>query len=374
MPFARVESVELGSCSPGNEEEENKFREVKMSGKNVQKKERRKKAGVINRRTAVWAIVMVLASGFSNFPLAWGKDYPNKPIQMITPYGPGGESDLAARALASVVPEYLGQPLIVINRGGAGGALACSAVAQAKADGYTLLLARTGSNAIFPALNPKAPFQYDAFTPMALLQVDPNVMAVRADSPYKTIQDLIQGLRAKPGQLRYSTSGPGTVLNLGVQITFKEAGLPKTSATMIPFDSGGKAVTALLGGHVDFLFVNTPPVIGHVMAGKLRALAVTTPQRLKDFPDVPTFAEVGFPKVDLVGWSAIFGPKNLPGEVMEKWEQALQKVFKNPSWLAMVENQHSVPTYLNPKGMKEYLDQEYQRYYVLGRELDILIK
>ncbi len=345
-----------------------------MSGKNVQKKERRKKAGVINRRTAVWAIVMVLASGFSSFPLAWGKEYPNKPIQMITPYGPGGESDLAARALASVIPEYLGQPVIVINRGGAGGALACSAVAQAKADGYTLLLARTGSNAIFPALNPKAPFQYDDFIPMALLQVDPNVMAVRAGSPYKTIQDLIQGLRAKPGQLRYSTSGPGTVLNLGVQITFKEAGLPKTSATMIPFDSGGKAVTALLGGHVDFLFVNTPPVIGHVMAGKLRALAVTTPQRLKDFPDVPTFAEVGFPKVDLVGWSAIFGPKNLPGEVLEKWEQALQKVFKNPSWLAMVENQHSVPTYLNPKEMKEYLDQEYQRYYVLGRELDILIK
>jgi len=323
------------------------------------------------------SLVIALVLALSMIALqtqAWAK-YPTKPIELYTPYGPGGESDLAARALASVAHTYIGQPVLVVNKGGAGGAIACSFIKNARPDGYILLLARIGSNAILPALNPKLPYKYDDFSMMALLEINPYVLAVQTDSPIKSLKDLADTLKNKPGTLNYSTSGPGTILNMGVQLFIDLLDAKKDAATMIPYKSGGEATAALLGGHVQFIGINITPVMSHIQGGKLRALAVTTEERLKDLPNVPTFKELGYPDMGIaLGWSALFGPPKLPQEVMDAWTKALDGVKKDKTWLSLAEKLGSIPRVLAPAETKSFVDKQYQMYRKLGQKLDLIVK
>lgn len=328
------------------------------------------KIGIILR---AWLSASVLLCALC--PLATMAAYPEKPVTLVVPFGPGGASDLTARALSSVLPRYLGQPVLVVNRAGAGGVVGSTFVSHAKPDGYTMLLARVGSQAVGPALNATIPYQWDEFTFGPLIDLNPYVFVVNADSPYKTFDDLVQALKDKPGELSFSTSGPGTILNMGPQLLLNTLGLPSSAATQIPYKSGGAAVTALLGKHVDFLGVNLVSAISGIQAGKLRALVVTTQKRVASIPDTPTVAEAGYPKLEtVVGWSAIYGPPKLPKAVVDKWVAAMQAVAKDKTWIKLEQKLGSVPDVRSPEATRAFVKDQFQTYRKLGETLGLVIR
>ncbi len=327
--------------------------------------------GILRGTLLAAAAVAVVALA----PVTAAAEYPSKPITLVAPYGPGGASDLASRTLASVVPAHIGQPVLVVNRTGAGGVTGSTYVNKAKPDGYTLLLARIGCNAVTPALNSTIPYEYGDFTMLGLLELNPFVYVVKADSPFRTLDDLVKALKEKPGTLNYSTSGPGTLLNMGAQMLFDVAGLKSDAATMVPYKGGGGAATALIGGHVDFLGINLAPVLSHINAGTLRALGVTTPKRFKAIPKVPTVAEAGYPELEnIIGWSALFGPPNMPREVVDKWTRALAATAKDKAWLSLVNKLGSIPSVRPPAETRAFVDGQYKVYNALGKKLGLLVQ
>lgn len=326
-------------------------------------------------KAAFIALIVIAFAVFTLSPaMVLAEEYPAKTIKLICPFGPGGATDLAARVLASVIPEYLGQPVVVVNKPGAGGAIAFKYVVDSKPDGYIMMMTAIGSNAMLPAVNPNLPFSYNDLTYVCMVQANPNVLVVRKDAPWKTFQDLVKDIKAHPGKYKYSVSGPGTILNFGIILMLKAVGLPKDALQMVPFDSGGEATAALLGGHVDLLSVNTPPIIGHLRAGTLRGLAVTTKERLKEFPNIPTYAELGYPQIDLVGWRGVAGPPGLPDYVVKKWEDAAAKMVKSKAWLRLVEKLGDVPFYMGTAETQKFVEKEFKRYRALAEELGILVK
>jgi tripartite-type tricarboxylate transporter receptor subunit TctC len=327
------------------------------------------------RRRSILKLALAATAALALPFNAAAAEYPSKPITIVAPYGPGGSADLAARALASTAPSHLGQPIMVVNRTGAGGVTGSTFVSQSRSDGYTLLLSRVGSNGVTPALNASIPYKYDDFTFLGLLELNPYVFVVRADSPHKTLDDLVAALKADPGKLSYSTSGPGTILNMGPQMLFQLAGLKSNAATMIPYKGGGGARTALVGGHVDFLGINLAPVLDNIRSGQLRALAVTTENRYAAIPEVPTVAEVGYPQLQaVIGWSGLWGPPDLPQEVVAKWTQALAAIKNDKAWQKLTTSLGSEPHILSPEQTAEFVRTQYQTYHKLGRDLNLAVE
>ncbi len=225
--------------------------------------------------------------------------YPSKPITFIAPAAAGGDADLSGRNLAQHAQKFLNnQPILVVNRPGASTAIGSMAVRIAAPDGYTLLIARTASHAILPAVDTKVPYKWNEFTMLSLLELNPYVCAVKSDSPIKSMRELVEQMRQSPGKLNFSTSGIGTIQNFGPQYLFILAGLTKDHAVGIHYKSGGEVTTSLLGGQVQFACNNLTTFLAHFKSGTLRALMVTTPQRLADLPDVPTSRELGWPDMD----------------------------------------------------------------------------
>lgn len=302
-------------------------------------------------------------------------EYPNKAVTLIAPYGPGGASDLASRTLASVANKYVGQPVVVVNRTGAGGVTGSSFVHKSRPDGYTLLLGRVGCNCLVPAMNKTIPYKWDEFTFLGLLELNPFVYVVQADSPYKNLDDLLKAIEKSPGELSFSNSGPYGLLAVGSYMLLDAAGLKTDAATGIPYKGGGAAKTALLGGHVDFLGINLAPVLDQIQAGKLRALAVTTPERYPAIKDVPTVREAGYPSLETcIGWSALMAPANLPEEVKEKWINALQEVKVDKAWNKMTKSLGSIPDIRSPEATKEFIGKQYETYDKLGTKMGITVK
>lgn len=328
------------------------------------------------KRRRLLTIAMAVGAGlvlsWSGFAAA---EYPSKPITLVAPYGPGGASDLASRTLAAVAAGHIGQPVVVINRTGAGGVTGSTVVNKSRPDGYTLLLARVGSQSVTPALNETIPYKWDDFTFLGVLELNPFVFVVKSDSPYKTLKDLIVALKANPGKLNYSTSGPGTILNMGPQMLFDLVGLKSDAATMIPYKGGGGARTALLGGNVDFLGINLAPVLSHIQGGQLRAIAVTTKKRFNAIRDVPTVRELGYPGLEaIIGWSGLWGPPNLPKEVVDKWAKALKAIKKDKAWNKITTSLGSVPHILSLEDTKAFAKAQYKNYRALGKKLNLIIK
>lgn len=319
--------------------------------------------------------LMALALGAVMVPLAAAADYPERAITLVAPYGAGGSSDLAGRALAEAAERYLDVPVQVVNRTGAGGVTGSASVANADPDGYELLVARVGSNGVTPALDRTIPYEWDEFTFLGLIEENPYVFVVHAESPYETLEDLVVELQENPGSMTYSTSGPGTILNMGPQMLLREAGLEGTAATMIPYDGGGEARTALIGQHVDFLGINLAPVLDDIKDGTLRALAVTTEERYQEIPDVPTVSEAGYPVLhNVIGWTALFGPPGLPDDVAETWENVLQDVAGDERWNETTWNLGSVPRVESPEVTAEFVESQVGIYSELGEELDLIVE
>lgn len=298
--------------------------------------------------------------------------YPDRPITLVVPFSAGGDADVAARNLAVAAHRVMGQNLIAVNRAGAGGAIGSNAVRSAKPDGYTLLLGRVGSQVVLPALQKGLDYKWNSFTFLGLLELNPVVCAVRSESGYKTMKDLVDALRARPGKLNYSTSGPATILNFGPQLLFDVLRLGKGAATQVAYKGGSEAALAVLSGDVDFSCGNLTSMIGNIKGGKLHALMTTTPERLKDLPDVLTAREAGYPQLEaVIGWSALYGPPGLGKDVTDRWTETLAAAAKDPQWIAATEKAGSIARVMTPANTEKFAAEQYQVYERLGRELQI---
>lgn len=329
-------------------------------------------------RATIWRLAAAgawLAASLALAGAGVAQTYPQRPVTLVTPFSVGGDADLAARNLAAVIQPYLGQPLVVMNRGGANGAIGSQYVKDAAPDGYTLLLARVGSQAILPALQPDLSYRWDDFTVLGLLELNPYVCAVPKGSSYRGLADLIDAIRARPGELNYATTGPATVLNLGPQLLFDVLGLPATAAMPITYKGSGEATLAALSGQVDFVCTNYAPISGPLGDGRLRALVTTTPQRLDSLPDVPTAREAGFPQLEVItGWSALYGPPGMDPAAVRKWAGVLDGVSSSQAWRDGTRRLGSVPDVRAAGPTREFVKAQVETYRKLGSSAGISLK
>ncbi|MEI6160769.1 MAG: tripartite tricarboxylate transporter substrate binding protein [Roseococcus sp.] len=249
--------------------------------------------------------------------LAQAQAYPTRSIAFLIPFAPGGGTDIIARALQPTLQEELGQALAMENRPGASGTLAVGQLARARPDGYTMLMTTVSASAVVaPLLNPP-PFDiYRDQTPVVLAGTVPLVGVVPANSPVQDFEGFLAHARANPGVLNYSSSGVATQQHLAAELLSAQAGLRMTH---VPFRGTGQAVTEILAGRIDISFDTLPTYLPHIRAGRVRAIAVTTPERVSWLPDVPTVAEKGFPGFDANVWYMVMGPPGLPQAIAARW-------------------------------------------------------
>jgi tripartite-type tricarboxylate transporter receptor subunit TctC len=243
--------------------------------------------------------------------------FPSKPVHIFVPYAAGGAVDVLTRTLGDVVSKQWGQSVVVENRPGAGGVIASQAVATSAPDGYTLIMVASG-HATNPFLYPKIPYDtFKDFTPVSLLASSPNILLVRADSPFKTVGDVIAAARAKPGSLSFAHAGSGTSTHMAGELLKSLAGIELNG---IPYKGGAPAINDLLGGQIPLSFNNGPESVGQLQAGTVRALAVTTASRAPFLPDVPSMSET-LPGYDTEVWWGLLGPAGMPADVVAKLSQ-----------------------------------------------------
>lgn len=321
-----------------------------------------------------WLLValLIVALCFSGLTLA--ASYPTKPIQLIVPFGAGGATDLAARAMSAVLPKYIGQPVVVINKPGAGGSIGVEYVTRSKPDGYTMCMAAIASNQLGPAFNPNLPFKYDECTFVARVQLSPGVIAVKKDAPWKTVDELLAEIKKHPGTIMYGSSGMGSLHTMGSNLLLKAAKINLNDAIHIPFNSGAEQATAIIGGHTNFSYINLSEVISNVRNGDIRLLAVAAPKRLADFPDVPTFKEIGYPTVNVVGWRGVTGPVGLPSSVVKKWNDAIKKMMKDPKWIEMTNKIQDIPNYEDAKEFEKNFRIEFKLAQEVANEMGLMQK
>jgi tripartite-type tricarboxylate transporter receptor subunit TctC len=254
---------------------------------------------------------------------ATAQTWPSRPIRILVGFAPGGGTDLVARSIAPRMSEVLGTPVVVENRPGASGTIAADIAAKSSADGYTLLMGHSNSNAIAPFVLPSVPYDPVAdFTPITYIGYVPNVLALNPDVPAKTVAELVALAKSKPGHYTYASSGIGSTQHLAGALFCK---LTDTQINHIPYKGSGQAIGDLVSGQVSMNFDTMPPVLEFIKAGKLRALAISTPKRLSQLADVPTFEEVGIRGFDVTNWYSIMGPKNLPKDIVTKVNDAVHR-------------------------------------------------
>jgi tripartite-type tricarboxylate transporter receptor subunit TctC len=264
---------------------------------------------------------------------------------------------------------------VVLNRPGGSGSLGSQQVKDATPDGYTLLVARVASHAVLPALNKKLSYKWNDFAFIGLLELNPVACVVNADSPYRTLDDLKRAITTQPRKLNYSSSGIGTILHLGAQMLLQAFDVPPDAAIHVPYKGGGEAALAVLSKDVDFSCLNFPSVVGQIQGKRVRALAVLTPERLKDIPDVPTAREAGYPQLEaIVGWSALLGPPKMDRAALAKWVETLAAVAHDPAWSASEQRIGSIPRMLSPQETERFMGEQYAIYAKLGAQLHLELK
>jgi len=293
--------------------------------------------------------------------------YPDKPIRMIVPFAPGGGTDSIARTLGAAMSQTLGQPVIVDNRPGAGTIIGTDLVAKSTPDGYTLVVA-TFAHAVNPSLMAKLPYDTEkAFAPIALLARGPNVLVVRSDSPYKSVQDVLNAARANPGKLTFASQGNGTSAHLAGEM-FNN--LAKVQTTHVPYKGAGPAMTDLLGGQVDMMFATAAAAAPMVASGKLRALGVTTPKRSPALKDVPAIAE-SIPDYSMESWYGIFAPAGTPADVVAKLNAAANKATGNADFRKRLEPEGLSVTTGAPAELDTYVRGEEARWRKVIKENNV---
>ena len=286
--------------------------------------------------------------------------YPAKPVTMIVPFPPGGVADIVGRPLASMMEKTLRQPVVVVNRTGAGGAVGMAAVAKSAPDGYTILMGLS-SISIFPVsdrINGKLPpYEMADFAPIALITADPTVLVVRADSPWRTLKEFVATSKAYPGTVNYSSSGVYGTLHVAMEIFANAAGI---KLFHVPYQGGGPAVTALLGGQVHALASGPAAAIGQIKGGKMRALASWSTKRLDLLPEIPTFKELGY-DAEFYIWSGVFAPAATPAPIVARLREAVREAANSPDFRGAMGKVSTPVSYLDAPEFKKYWDADAAR-------------
>lgn len=285
--------------------------------------------------------------------------YPVKPIQWIIPYGAGGSTDLGVRIMAGAMAETLGVAIIPVNKPGAGGMTAAEFIVKQPADGYTVFTGSIAQNGIQLAMDTAITFSNDDFTFICMYLTQEVLVVVKADSPWKTMDDLIKAAKENPGTVSFSTSGVGTSLHVSGELLKAVAGV---DLLHVPFKSGPESMAAILGGHVSFGMHLTGDAKTMLESGEIRALATLSPKRLDDFPDIPTMTEIGYEDAVLYSWHGLVAPKGLPKEVIERLHEAAKAAVESPSVQSMMKKIGVTPTYMGPPEVFEkFVRENYEK-------------
>lgn len=282
-----------------------------------------------------------------------------RPIRIIVPFSPGGGTDTIARTLGAAMSQDLGQTVIVENKPGAGTVIGSDTVAKSAPDGSTILIA-TFAHAVNPSLRSKMPFDTDkAFDPVVLIGRSPNILVVPANSPYKSIKDLVAAAKADPGKLTFASQGVGTSAHLAGELFNTLANI---NMTHVPYKGAGPALNDLLGGQVNMMFATATAAAPLIESGKVRALGVTTSERSPVRPEVPSIAEAGVPGYAAESWYGFFVPAGTPAEVVNKLNQATAKAAKSEVFRKRVEGEGLVISTGTPKELADYVNAEQKRW------------
>lgn len=295
-------------------------------------------------------------SGISS---AFGQNFPNRPLRMISPFAPGGGTDLVGRTLAEGMAKDLGQSIVYENKPGAGTVIGSDIVAKSIGDGYTLLLTTSG-HAINQSLVKNLPFNIDtSFTNIARICKGPMMLVSRPDSPYQSIQNIIAYAKNNPSKLTYGSSGNGSAVHLAAELFKLMAGI---DLTHVPYKGAGPAFTDLLGGQLDFVFATVAGVGKFVEAGKMRAIAVTSQTRSASWPLVPTIAQSGVPGYETEVWYALFGSPGIPEPIVERLNLAAKNAANSPNFLARIEKEGIVVAVSSPAELTKLVQSEKERW------------
>ncbi len=284
--------------------------------------------------------------------------FPSHPITMVVPFPPGGVADQTGRPVAAGMEKFLKQPVVPSNKAGAGGAVGMAAVANAKPDGYTILMALSSISIIPEAdklFDRKPAYEMNQLAPIALVTSDPTILVVPAEKPWKTVADLVADAKKRSGEISFSSSGLYGTLHMAMEMFAHAAGV---KFRHVPFNGAGPAMTALLGGHVDMLASGPGVVVPHIKAGKLRALAGWGDQRVAALPDVPTFKELGYKDVEFYIWAGVFAPAATPAPVQQVLRDAVRAAVNDPDFKATMEKLQTPVSYLDAPEFKKFWDKD----------------
>lgn len=284
--------------------------------------------------------------------------YPSQPISLIVPYAAGGGADNAARILAKALSEQLGQSIVIENKSGASGSIGAGLVARAAPDGYTVLYDASAFS-INPALR-KLP--YDArkdFIPVSQAVRVPNIMVVAKNSPYNSLDDFVKAAKAEPGKHTFASYGPGSLAQMAAELLKKDTGI---DIVHIPYKGGAPALVDVISGQVDTYFANAASSLGYISGGQLKALAVTSPQRMPELPNVPTVAESGVKGFAVEEWNGFLVPARTPADVVEKLHAAVQTVLARDDVKSQLAKLGLVPVGSSPKEFAAFIDSEINRW------------
>jgi tripartite-type tricarboxylate transporter receptor subunit TctC len=283
--------------------------------------------------------------------------YPNRPITVVAPFPPGGVADLTARPVAAAMEKVLKNPVVVVNKTGAAGAVGMSYVANAKPDGYTLLMALSSISIIPEAdklFDRKPAYTMDQLIPIALISADPTIFVVNASRPWKNVKEFVDEAKKRPGEISYSSSGVYGTLHMAMEMLSHAAGI---NLKHVPYSGAGPALTAILGGHVDTLASGPAVVIPHISAGKLRPLAGWGDKRVAALPDVPTFKELGY-DIEFYIWAGLFAPRGTPAPVMKTIRESVKQAVSTAEFKSAMEKLQTPIAYLDAPEFQKFWDKD----------------
>ena len=320
-------------------------------------------------KIATHALLAALAAALPG--AAFAQAYPAKPIRLIVGFAPGGGTDTVSRVLGQKLSEWWGQQVIVENRAGATGTIGADFVAKSPPDGYTLLMGHVNSNAIAPSVFKKLPYNAERdFVTVGYVGYVPNVLAVHPSVPAHSVKELVALAKARPGELTYASSGVGSTQHLAGEKFMLDTG---TKMIHVPYKGSGQAIVDLVAGQVSLNFDTMPPVLEHIKAGKLRALAVTTPKRAGGLPDVPTLSETGLKGFDMTNWYGMMGPAGVPRDVVAKINADVNKALQDPAVRKRLVEVGTEITIMSPEQFEAFVKSEIGKYAQLIKAAKISI-
>jgi tripartite-type tricarboxylate transporter receptor subunit TctC len=286
--------------------------------------------------------------------------YPARPVRFVITFPPGGPTDSVVRVLTERLTTEWGHPMVIDNRGGAGGIVGTEIVAHAAPDGYNFLVGTAGGMSINPALQTKLPYDpFRDFVPLGMVVLNPQILVVHPSLPVTNVKELVAYAKARPGQLNFASSGTGTATHLGLELLKLVSGI---DVVHVPYKGGAPAVTDVMAGQAQLIFVSIPSVLPQVRAGRLRGLAVSTARRSASAPDIPTVAESGYPGFEYSNWNALFAPAKTSPAIVTRVNSAVVKILSEPDVAQRLSKMGADPAPGTPDELARYMRADHERW------------